>query len=340
MAVALIVLSALFAAFLGFAAHRCGVCSVKAVAEIFSTRRAYMFVSFGKIVLWVVAATFILAGLGITDSNTLAGYDVSARALAGGVLFGIGATINYGCAFSTLTYLGSGDLRYLATLFGFALGVGLYLLFASSLPTTDVVLHWSPFAGPTGWLLAPALLVWSWAAWELWRLVKYRSRSQTWKERLFARRYRLSAGAALIGVANAILFALHGSWAYTGAIAHTVENIVAAGQGSNLMMALLAASMMAGIIISAFQSGRFQVKTSRPSIWAMHLSGGTVMGLGAALVPGGNFVLILHDIPALSPHALPTFAALLVGIASTLLVMRIATGRISRIDCDGDMCVD
>ena len=337
---ALIVLSVMFAAFLGFAVHRCGVCGVKAVAEVLSTGRAFMFVSFGKIFLWVVAATFILAGLGVTDSNLFMGYSVSARALAGGVLFGMGATINSGCAFSTLTYLGSGDLRYLATLVGFAVGVGLYLLFASSLPTTDVVLHWSPLAGPRGWLLPLALLVWSWAAWELCRLLKKRSPSETWKERPFARHYRLSAGAALTGVANAILFALHGSWAYTGVIADTVEDIVASGQGSNLMTALLAVFMMAGIIISAFQSGRFQVKTSKPTLWIMHLSGGTIMGIGAALVPGGNFVLILHDIPVLSPHALPTFAALVVGIASTLLVMQLASGRVLRIDCSGDMCVD
>lgn len=333
-----IVLSIPLAAFLGFAAHRCGVCSVKAVAEVMSTGRAFMLLSFAKIFLWVVATTFILAGLGLTDSESLMGYSVSIRALAAGLLFGIGATINGGCAFSTLTYLGSGDLRYLATIVGFGMGVGVYLLLFHSFPIPDLVLHWSPLTGPTKWLLPIAVLTWIWASWELWLLMGRTSRSETWRERLFAGRYRLSAGAALIGVANAILFALHGSWAYTGAIAQTVEQWISDGSGSNWVTVLLAIAVMAGIIISALQSGRFDLQVSQPIRYVMHLTGGTIMGFSAALVPGGNFVLILHGIPMLSPHALPAFAALIAGVALSLFLMKALTGKFMRIDCSGDIC--
>ena len=185
-----------------------------------------------------------------------------------------------------------------------------------------------------------ALLIWAWAGWELWRLLKDRSSSETWTKRLFADRYRLSTGAALIGISNAFLFALHGSWAYTGAIAQTVEDMVASGPGANVMSVLLAAALMGGIIVSALQSGRFRVQVARPSAWIRHFGGGAVMGLGAALVPGGNFVLILHGIPVLSPHALPAFAMLVLGVALTLLATRVVTGNAMRIDCGGDVCRD
>ncbi len=42
------------------------------------------------------------------------------------------------------------------------------------------------------------------------------------------------------------------------------------------------------------------------------------MGLGTSLVPGGNDVLLLNAIPGLSPHALPAYLAILVGIPINL----------------------
>ena len=44
------------------------------------------------------------------------------------------------------------------------------------------------------------------------------------------------------------------------------------------------------------------------------------MGFGAALVPGGNAVLILHGIPTFSPHAVPDYLALCLGIMILLLI--------------------
>ena len=46
------------------------------------------------------------------------------------------------------------------------------------------------------------------------------------------------------------------------------------------------------------------------------------MSLGAAMIRGGNDVLILHGIPSLSPHAVPAFLAMLVGIAVSLISKR------------------
>ena len=62
------------------------------------------------------------------------------------------------------------------------------------------------------------------------------------------------------------------------------------------------------------------------------------MGTGAVLIPGGNDTLMLKSLPGLSPHALPAFAALLLGIGVTLLFMRLLTGKALKVVCTNDIC--
>jgi uncharacterized membrane protein YedE/YeeE len=122
------IVSLLLAAVLGFAVHRAGFCTVRTVAEIYCTRRAYMLAAILKAVLWVIAVSvpIFLFLPGIAAPNQ--GYAISASAIAGGFLFGVGAAINGGCAFSTLGHLANGNLWMLTTLFGFGLGVaGLFI---------------------------------------------------------------------------------------------------------------------------------------------------------------------------------------------------------------------
>ncbi len=62
------------------------------------------------------------------------------------------------------------------------------------------------------------------------------------------------------------------------------------------------------------------------------------MGFGAALVPGSNDVLILHAIPGLSPHAPPAYAAMVIGIALPLMLLRVIQGTSTGVDYGGDIC--
>jgi uncharacterized membrane protein YedE/YeeE len=69
---------------------------------------------------------------------------LSGYALAGGFLFGIGATVNRGCAFSTPGRLGNGEIRALLTLGGLALGVWSYLTTVTTWPDLSRPQHpWS-----------------------------------------------------------------------------------------------------------------------------------------------------------------------------------------------------
>lgn len=84
--------------------------------------------------------------------------------------------------------------------------------------------------------------------------------------------------------------------------------------------------------------GSLRLRWARIQTWPRHLIGGTLMGAGAVLIPGGNDTLILKSLPGLSPHAIPAFAALLFGICATLLLMRLFTGKTLRVDCTNDIC--
>ena len=102
---------------------------------------------------------------------------------------------------------------------------------------------------------------------------------------------------------------------------------------------ILFAAMFAGMVLSTWQRRSLRIARAPAGTWLRTLCGGTLMGLGAALTPGGNDALILYGIPSLSPHALPTYAAMAVGIAVALIAMRRLFGVEMRVKCSGDVCV-
>jgi uncharacterized membrane protein YedE/YeeE len=114
-------------AWLGFAAHRASICTVKAVAEVLSTHQAYMFLSFAKTVLWVMAISLPILWLAPMQNLVREGSAPTVLTLAGGFLFSVGVTLNGGCAFSTLAHLADGDLGMLARLLGYCAGIAGWL---------------------------------------------------------------------------------------------------------------------------------------------------------------------------------------------------------------------
>ena len=79
----------LFAALLGFAAHRASICTVRAVAEMISARTAFMLASIGKSALWVIALTLPFLWLMPAAAAGIGGWQLTLTALAGGLVFGL-----------------------------------------------------------------------------------------------------------------------------------------------------------------------------------------------------------------------------------------------------------
>lgn len=226
----LVLVSLGLATLLGFAAHRASICTVRAVAEVMSIGRAYYFVSFGKSVLWVLAVAVPLFWIDPATVLRLNGWELSAKSLVGGLLFGIGAALNGGCSFSTLARLADGQLRMLATLAGFAVGVLLDLeiiragYLSNPSPGPSLIRHVVPYSG------AVLTLLWLWAIYETRRLWKTRPRGFRFTDLVLGRQYRLSTAAMLMGLASGPLYLIHGSWSYTGALRQGVEGLVIDGE--------------------------------------------------------------------------------------------------------------
>lgn len=332
----LLAVSLFLAGILGFAAHRASICTVKAVAEIITTRRAYMLVSFGKTIVWILLVTVALTSLMPATGNH--GWKLSVYALAGGSIFGMGAVVNGGCAFSTLTRLAAGQLAMIFTLTGFCLGVAGHATLTSqrivSAPEpTETLLQL-----PVPWRIALVLVLALWAARELFALWRKRPADRSIAASIFADRYRLSTAALVMGASNAVLYVAYGNWTYTSVLGRGVGQALGAGGPVTTISWALAGAPLVGMFLSAWLAKRFRLDWRPSRRWMFSLIGGLLMGLGAAMVPGGNDVLLLNGIPSLSPHALPAYLAMIGGIFLTLTIIRFAGGKIDIVDCSGDIC--
>ena len=331
--------SIVLAALLGFASHRASICTVRAVAELVSTGRGHILISIAKSILWVLAITIPVTWLMPQARGYQTEWSLSALALVGGGIYGTGAAINSGCAFSTLNQLADGKLRMLGSLLGFCLGAVMVLAFARSgrLPLPSPILLDSVSQFLLSFAFAAGLALW--CVYEVRRLWITRPRGVKFTNLLLFERYRLSTAAALMGMSNAMLYLIYGSWSYSGTLQQGIESLLSIGDWPRPILWILFAAMLGGMIASTLQRRSFHLAW-RPSVaWLRNFAGGTLMGVGAVLIPGGNDTLILHGIPSNSPNALPAYIAMLAGIAAALVTMRFLTNMEIKVECGGDVCV-
>jgi len=318
-------LPALMGLLLGASAHPAGLCTVKAVAEIMTTGRAHVLWSFLKASLWT---------LGLLSLAALAGFqaDLSSRPLmltgiAGGIVFGIGAGFNGACSFSTLARLAEGHGSMLMTLAGWGVGL-LAMRNLAPLPQVGASATTLP-----GWLFLPGL---AWIVWEGGRII-----------RLFVRNgmglmtdghWPLSLGVFLVALANTGLLLLDRPWSFTStAICASGAAEVAPCAHPSTLWVVSGAAMLA-MVTSAMLRGSFRLRPVRLRSAVRRLGAGSLMGAGAAMIPGGNDGLILFGIPSLSAHALPSWFGIVVGIWLALTAMRALGARVPTISCEGDIC--
>lgn len=328
----ILILSFAFAFVLGFSAHRAGICTVAAVAEIITSRTARTFLSFFKVVLWVLLVNGIAAVLvpGVLQAYTAPVFSV--YTITGGLLFGIGAAINGGCSFSTISRIAQGDLHVALTLPAFILGA----ISVRKLPLHSTGENSGLYAIDFSDLSILLLIgICIWALLELYRILGSLSEKGIGKS-ITAKRYRLSSAAALIGLSSGFLYLFHGRWAYSSKILdYFAEDPSPPFIGTTAFYLIVA--LLAGAVTSALSNSQFKVSFAG-NTWHRNVIGGYLMGLGAMLVPGGNGKLILHDLPHLSLLAMIAYVGMVVGIALTLLIEKRLFGRINIISCAGDKC--
>ena len=331
-------LTVLLAGAIGFAAHRANLCTVRAVQEILSNRRAHILMSFLKTSLWVVGVTYLVSWGLQFDLAATKNLNFSSQSILGGLLFGAGATINRGCAFSTLTRLGSGNLGMVTSLLGFLIGSSAYGLTTVAGLTNPAIVRISSMPNKE-WAVPISMALAGWMTWELVKLLSSPDSKINWRQRLLAPHYRLSTAAMIMGFSNAIIYLMIGAWSYTLLFGQTTRHVVLGMSTPPNILWVLFLALIGGIGLSAWQSHRFRWQWQPQWRWVSYCTGGVLMGFGAGAIPGGNDALIMNGLPSLSPHAAPTFLAMLAGIAVTLMVMRRLGQNIPPIDCSSDLCL-
>ena len=309
---------------LGASAHRAGLCTVKAVAEVMTSRRGHVLWSFLKASLWTAGLLTVAAILG--QEAELGQRPLVAVSLLGGLLFGLGAGWNGACAVSTLSWLAEGHVVMLFTLAGWAVAIPVVV-------TLRPGLH-APAVAQTSshWLLIPVLL---WMPYEIRGLWRRRAPA---REAMRTGHWPLSIAVLLIALANGALLLIGQPWSFTSTVICTTGAPPMTPCAQTGALWLISASALTAMFASAWLRGSFRLLRSRPAAAARHFGAGLVMGAGAALIPGGNDGLILFGLPSLSPHALPAWAALVFGVWLALTLMRLLGGRIPQIRCEADVC--
>lgn len=333
----ILIVSILFAALLGVSAHRAGICTVKAVAELLSTRRPYLLLSFLKTSSWAFAV--ILAGGLAGYDSALQHWPFSWTGMHGGLVLGVGSGLNGGCVFSTLTRAADGNFNVLAAVAMWPAGTlitGLFPMIPGEQQHFSTVMTSGIVRGAVP-LLVPAMA--AWAIYEAVQIGRHVIASGSLLRFLHARRFRLSAAAALIGICNGFLFHSYQNWSFTSAVVRTFSNSSTDLAPSLASIWILFGAAASGMSISAQLRGSFSPARLRVVSVLQHGAGGAIMGIGAGMIPGGNDALILYGIPSFSPHAIPSFAAVLAGIALFFIAIRLTGRTPPHVMCRSDICL-
>ena len=316
-------------AILGFSAHRAGLCTVKAVAEILTSRRAYFLLSFMKSAIWVMTLIALVGAFGHTTEFTH--WPLTSLSVLGGVLFGVGAGLNGGCTFSTLTRAVDGNIGHWITVAAWPVGMWIATVMPLFHPEPMVLQQpdyplWALLILCVGVLVESVLI-----ARRFWR-------KHTVKRILGASVYTLSAGAALVGLSNAVIVEATGPWSFSSTILCGIGSRSGTSCDQSVLAWSIVGAALLGMGFSSLQRGSFKLRLPDAVSAMRHGAGGLCMGMGTVLIPGGNDGLILFAIPSLSPHAIAAYAGIIAGILTTLSLMRAFGAQIPMVQCRGDIC--
>lgn len=288
----------LAAAAMGFAIQHGGTCMVYALDQLVRHRSPAKLLSLAECSLWTSALGLgaMMAGFAFTASPA---YPLGIETVFGGLLLGTGAWLNGACVFGSIARIGGRDLHYLLTPPGYFLGSLIHFRLAGDHAPAHMDMH-----GPGVLPVLGVLLIASLAASLLHVRRSGRNLAGLWT-------YRHATIA--IGVAFVVLAVVAGPWTYTEALGRAAH-----GHGfPHLPELLLFAALLGGAILGGGRHAapaRFNIRRA-----LLCLAGGTLMGLGGAMIPGGNDNLILVGLPGFQPHALVAITAMALAIAAGLL---------------------
>ncbi|MDT8429169.1 MAG: YeeE/YedE thiosulfate transporter family protein [Pseudomonadales bacterium] len=298
-----LIITLLFAAYIGFLAQATGLCLVRGVSESMTGRPL-------RLLAILLAGFWIYLYLPVLPAEYLSDYLPRYRwhpgFMLGGVLFGLGAALNGACSISTASRLSCGDLRMLFTMMGWLAG---WLL----LEFLDLRFTYQTEASTGSGMtvlnyIALALI-------SLFSILVY------WQNKT---RWRTWRGIMLVGILAGAMFLLQPVWPPSDFVRDLGLSILhenAAGLPSLHRIGILLA-MLVGMVISAWHYRRFRLILPDLLSTGRYLLSGMMMGAGAALALGGNDYQLLMAVPALSLAGISALASMLLGVFLGIHLLR------------------
>lgn len=277
----------------GYAANQGGTCLVVAAHELHRRQPPKMFVGFlaASAAAGLVAVPIVWTGtLGATLAPSTS---INFLLLIGAIAFGLGALINDTCLLGSLARLGDGEMRLLALPLGLTIGILAADHGRFGYDSTWPSLISKPSA--TGLVTLLAFLVVLVLA-----LVFVSTKS------VLRTKPGWSFGASMIGlgITGGLLYALSPAWTFADVIQRALP-LRMSPAGEVALTAVI--SSIAGALTASFRQGNLRLQLPTANGILRSVVGGTLMGIGIALIPGGNDGLILAAVPTLSPGGIVAY---------------------------------
>ncbi|MBP0590796.1 YeeE/YedE family protein [Paraburkholderia sp. LEh10] len=321
-------LAVLCALAMGVAIRRGATCTVAAVNEIIDERKC------GRLLAILFASVLVLGGLFIAKSldalpSLPAGSPVTRATLWGGLLLGLGASVNGACALGTIARIGAGQWSYVATPIGYY--AGCHIAARGLAAATPFPVHDSPaLHAPASIVVLLVAVATTLAACAL--RSRHAGSTPSLPDTDPAGKNRASwlphGATAAIGITFVLLFVLDGAWTYTDTLADLAQRgHVGATASRGLLSGALLLGAMSARITRAMRGDRVDGTRVTPALLVRCLSGGALMGWASLMIPGGNDSLVLVAMPLLRPYAWVAFAAMCFAIGAVSLSRRLLHAR-------------
>ncbi|KGJ90475.1 YeeE/YedE thiosulfate transporter family protein [Thalassotalea sp. ND16A] len=277
---------------IGYLAQTTGLCMVRGVNEWKNGNPAFLLaILLSGVLAWVAGLFSYLLNIPLTVNT----YAASVWFAIGGIIFGLGTSLNNGCGVSTLSKLSRGDLKMIATIIGWLVG---WTILSYWQPGIDIIEISLPTNVIYGVLLFTSIVI------VIWALKGDKARKKLWFSMLG------------IGLLAGFLFLYERHWTPSGLLQH-LSGAMLNGDTHvwpSIERYLLFFALLAGMFIAAWRSKTFDIQLGNLRLWFVHIIAGTLMGIGASLAMGGNDSQLLIALPTLSPAGVVAVVGMIVGI--------------------------
>lgn len=283
---------------IGYLAQFIGLCMVRGVNELKKGKPEFLIaILFSGVLSWVA-----MVFTSFTDIPTnLKSFEVNVWFALGGLLFGFGTAFNQGCGVSTLGKLSRGDSKMIFTILGWLFG-------------WSILAKWNPPINHNKFIISSditiGILITLSIALMVWAFFGDKERRKLWLTMM------------AIGLIGGFVFLFDPKWPPSGLL-HKISHAMANSE-SNLWPPkdsyLLFIALLIGMLSANLYTKKFEVIKSGWKGWAIHITAGTLMGIGASLALGGNDTQLLLALPTFSPAGVIAVFSMLVGIWVGLFV--------------------